>query len=176
MKKLNKGEKTLVLVIAALLLLFIFKLLIFEPLRERLSSVQQEIERARLVIRKYSDLGAHRKEILEAEKKIERYLKLKGSDEDKLAAILSKVEAEARKAGLLILDMNPVGAPKPKAMPAIYHVQLRAEADMAKFCDFIYELENADILFKIDKVKLSAKEGNPKIIKIEASILGISIT
>lgn len=175
-KTLNKRQKVLVLIIAALSLLFIFKLLIFDPLREKLSSVEYEIKRAQLVVRKYLELGQHQKEILEGQKQIERYLNLKGSDDEKKATILSRIEAEARKAGLLILDMNPVGAPDLKAMPVIYRVQLRAEADMAKACDFIYNLENADILFKIEKIDLSAKEGNPKVLKIEASILGISLS
>lgn len=175
--KLDKREKILVVVSAVLLLLLLFNLFIFKPLRERFNSVTHEIERAQLAIHKYSQLRQHQEEIIKGQKQIERYLSLKGSDEEKMAQVMSKIEAEARKSGLSILDMNPAaGGPKAKSAPIVYRIQLRAEAEgMQKIIDFIYELENADILLKIDKFNLSVKDESAKVLKIEASILGIAL-
>ena len=175
-KTLGKREKILAVAVTALLLIFTFKLLIFNPLLDKMSSAKLQIEQAQLGIRKYLELVQHKEEILNSEKQIERYLNLKGSDEEKMGVILSKIESEAHKAGLSILDMSPQPAAKTKATPSFYHVQLRAEGDIQKIFDFIYSLENSDILFKIDKLTLSSKDETSKTLKIDASILAVSLT
>ena len=162
-------------VVGGLLLLFMFKLIIFNPLLDKLSSAKLEIERAQLGIRKYLELVQQKDAILNSEKQIERYLNLKGSDEEKMSAILSRIESAAHEAGLLIQDMNPQAAPKTKSNPSIYNVQLRAEADLKKLFDFAYNLENSEILFKISKVTLSSKDETSRLLKIEATILAISL-
>jgi hypothetical protein len=175
-KTLGKREKILAASVGVLLLIFSFKLLIFNPLFDKLNSEKLDIERSQLGIRKYLELTQQKETILAAEKQIDRYLNLKGSDEEKMSAILSKIEAEARKCGLSILDMNPQGSPKTKSIPSIYRVQLRGEADMKKFFEFIYNLENSDILFKIDKVSLSVKDESSGLFKIDLSISALSLT
>lgn len=179
MRKLNKREKILVAAVGSLLLLFMFKLLIFDPLRQRLSSVKDEIGQAQLSIRKYAEIVERKDDILQAQKQVERYLSLKGNDEENMGAVLTKIESEARKSKLSILDMNPqtqVTAGKSTSSTRVYAVQLRAEADIEGIFDFIYNLENADILFKVDKLDLSIKDEGGKIIKMEARILGISLS
>ena len=57
----------------------------------------EEIEQAKVTIRKYMALEHNRTEILKAQKQIQGYSSLKGSDEDKSAMVMSKIEAEARK-------------------------------------------------------------------------------
>lgn len=176
-KNLNKREKILAISVGALLLLFIFKLLILNPLLDKLTSVKLEIEQDQLGIRKFLELVQQKEAILNTQKQIERYLKLKGSDEEKMGAILSKIESEARKSGLSILDINPqANAPTAKSAPSVYRVGLRGEGDMQKFFNFIYNLENSDILFKIEKLNLSSKDENSGLLKIDVSILAISLT
>jgi len=175
-KSLGKREKILAVMVGALLLAFIFKLLIFNPLLEKMNSAKLEIEQAQMGIRKYLELVQQKEEILKSQKQIERYLSLRGTDEEKMGVILSKIEGEARRAGLSILDLNPQQAVKTKSIPSIYRVQLRAEADMKKFFDFVYSLENSDVLFKIEKLNLSAKDETSGLVKIEVSILAISLT
>ncbi len=175
-KKLGKREKILAIAVGALALAFMFKLIIFNPLLEKMSSVKLDIERQQLGIRKYLELVQQKEDILKAQKQIERYLSLKGTDEAKMGVILSKIEALARQSGLSILDLNPQASVNPQAMPKTFHVQLRAEADVKKFFDFIYNLENSDILFKIDKLNLSSKDETSGVLKIEVNILAVSLS
>lgn len=175
MRQLSKNEKILGGVVLFLLFGFIFTQLIIVPLREKLSAVEQDIAGAKLLIRKYSGLEEEKDFLLKEYKKIERYLSLKGSDDEKMTAVLSKVESEAAKAGLTIVDMKPDASLKTKSSPSIYRIQLNAEGDIAKIFNFIYSLENTEILFKVDKVNLSVKDETTGAIKLEASILGISI-
>lgn len=176
MISLGKREKILAAAVAGLLLVFSFKVLIFGPLSEKLSLVRQDIERSELAIRKYMELLQHREEILKGQKQIDRYLNFRGSDEEKMTEALSRIEKQARQAGLSIQDLNPQPAiAGAKGAPGVYRVQLRAEGSLEKIFEFIYNLENTDILFKINKLGLSAKDEEAKTIKLDASILTVSL-
>lgn len=176
MRQLSKKEKILCGAVIFLLFGFIFTELVIAPLREKLSAVEREIDGAKLLIRKYSGLEGQKDFLLKEYRSIERYLSLKGSDDEKMTAVLSKVESEAAKAGLRIIDMKPDTSFKAKSVTAIYRIQLNAEGDITKIFNFIYSLENTDILFKVDKMNLSVKDETTGALKLEAGILGISIS
>lgn len=175
MKQLNKREKKLALIITALLFLFLFRMLIFQPLRDRLTSTQKNIQYASLLIRKHLDLSRQRDLVIKQYKQIEPYLKLKGSNEEIMAAILTKIEAEARNAGLIISDMKTEAGPKAKSNPKVYRIQLRAEGEINQIIDFIYRMENADILLRLDKVGLAAKDDSGKALKMDATVVGVAV-
>ncbi|GEM_PF-1261830 len=177
MKQLNKKEKILAIGVVISLFLYMFNGLIISPFQERLSKADQDIKQAQLLIRKNLELDQKKDSLLMENKRIERYLTLKGSDDEKMTVILSRIESEARKAGLIIIDMKPdTTAQKPKSMPVVYRIQLNAEAELNKVFNFVYNLENADILFKLEKLNLSVKDETVGIMKIEANILGIAIS
>lgn len=176
MRKFNTREKILAAAVGVLSLLFMFKILIFNPLVEKMHAAKEEIAQAQLSIRKFSEIVEQKDNILKAQKQIERYFSLTGNDEEKMASILSKIESEARKAKLSILDMNPQLTSTTVSNPKIYTVQLRAEAELEGIFDFIYNLENTDILFKVDKLDLSIKDEDSKIIKMDARILTITFS
>ncbi len=175
MKQLNKKEKTLAVAVVILLFIFLFNFLIISPFQEKIGKAGHDIKQAQLLIRKNLELEQKKDFLLKENRRIERYLTLKGTDDEKMTVILSKIESEARKAGLIIIDMKPDTAQKPKSLPVVYRIQLNAEADMRKVFSFIYSLDNADILFKFDKLNLTVKDETTGIMKIEAVILGIAI-
>lgn len=175
MKQLNKKEKVLAIGVVISLFIYMFNLLIIIPLQERLTKADQDIKHAQLLIRKNLELERRKEFLLKENKRIERYLTLQGSDDEKMTLILSRIESEARKAGLVIIDMKPDTAQRARSLPIVYRIQLNAEADMSKVFNFVYNLENTDILFKFDKLNLSVKDETTGVLKIEAIILGIAI-
>lgn len=176
MRQLNKNEKILSAVVGSLLFIFIFNIIIIKPLKEKLNTAEDEILHSQLLIRKYLEIEQQKDTLVKENKKIERYLTLKGSSDEKLTAILSKIEAEARKSGLVIVDMKPDTSQKSKSLPEIYRIQLNAEADLSKIFNFVYGLENSDILFKVEKLNLSVKDESTGVMKIESNILGVAIS
>lgn len=176
MRQLNKNEKILAIGVVIVVFIYIFKLLIVSPLQEKLSKAGLDIKQAQLLIRKNLELEQKKEFLLKENKRVERYLTLKGSDDEKMTVILSRIESEARKAGLVIIDMKPDTTQESKSLPIIYRIQLNAEADMRMIYNFVYNLENAEILFKFDKLNLSVKDEATGLMKIEANILGIAIS
>ncbi len=176
MKQLTKNEKILVSVIVILIFIFVFNGLIIKPLREKLSKAGEDVNRLQLLQRKYIGLESQREAIAAAYMQVDRYLSLKGTEDEKMTLILSKIESEARKAGLIIIDMKSDSAKsKTKSLTPVYRIRLNAEADMPKIVSFINGLENADIFLKLDKVNISVKDEETGAMKLEAIVLGISI-
>lgn len=177
MRKLTGKEKTLLVCIGLLLALFLIKSFVLGPIYEKTGIFAGEIEQSKMAIRKYLALEQRRAEILKAQKQIEDYSSLRGTDEEKSAMVMSKVEAEARRSKLQILDMNFVGSSKVKAGVAmLYRVSLRAEGQLKDLMDFINGIEGANILLQVEKIALSAKDETGSVLKIDATILGVSFS
>jgi hypothetical protein len=174
MRKLNRNEKILVFFIIFLLGVFIFRSFVISPLHERVSFYNVEIEKSKSLIRKYTLLEHNRGEILKAQKQIEGYLTLKGSNDQKSSIIMSKIESEARKSKLQILDLNSIGSSKIKGSIWVHRINLRAEGQIKDILDFISAIEEADILLQVEKLNLSGKDDSGSILKIEAVIFGVS--
>ncbi len=177
MRKLTAKEKILSLSIGLLLGLFAVKSFVLGPVYEKTAIFSEEIEQSKMAIRKYLALEHNRPEILKAQKQIEGYSSLRGSDEEKSAMVMSKVEAEARKSKLQILDMNASGSTKVKGgVVTLYRVSLRAEGQLKNILDFISGIEGVNILLQVEKITLSAKDETGSVLKIDATILGVSFS
>lgn len=174
MRKLTGKEKILAAAIGGLLILFALKIFILGPINDKTASFSQEIEQAKVTLRKYMALEHNRAEILKAQKQIAGYSSLKGSDEDKSAMVISRVESAARKSKLQILDMNSAGLTKVKGGVTLYRVNLSAEGQLKSFLDFISDIEGAGILLQVEKITLTLKDEATGLLKIDVVILGIA--
>ena len=174
MIKLNIKEKILAAAIGSLLILLALKIFILGPIYDKTSIYSQEIEQAKVAIRKYTALEHNRTEILKAQKQIEGYSSLKGSDEDKSAMVMSKIEAEARRSKLQILDMNSAGVTKIKGGVTLYRINLSSEGQLKNFLDFVSGIEGANILLQVEKIILAVKDEKVGLLKIDLVILGVS--
>jgi len=176
MKKLSKKEKILFAAAALVLAFFVLKHFVFGQIYENANIYSQEIARSKSLMRKYMALEHNRLEILKAQKQIEGYLSLSGTDEDKAAMVMSKIEAEARKAKLQIQDMNSSGVTKEKGSVTLFHISLRAEGQLKNILDFLAGLESTNILLQAEKLSLSAKDDSGSVLKIDATILGVAFS
>jgi hypothetical protein len=174
MMKLTGKEKTLAILVGLALVLFLLKSFIFGPIFEKIGIYNQEIEQSKIAIRKYMALEYNRAEILKAQKQIEGYSSLKGTDEDKTAIVMSKVEAEARKAKLQISDLSPAGASKTKGGATIYNIQLRGEGQLNNVLDFLSGIENSSTLLETEKLTLTNKDETSDALKLDVTVLGVS--
>ena len=174
MRKLNSKEKILLIIIGLLSALFVIKSFVLGPVYEKIGIYADEITQSKMAIRKYTALEYNRAEILKAQKQIEGYSTLRGSDEDKSSMIMSKIEAEARKSKLQILDMNLAGSSKAKGGVGLYRINLRSEGQLRNVLDFISGVEGENILLHVEKIALSAKDDSGSVLKMDAVILGVS--
>lgn len=177
MRKLTTKEKILSTCIGLLLGLFAIKSFVLGPIYERTAVFSDQIEKSKIAIRKYMALEHNRTEILKAQKQIEGYSSLRGSDEERSAMVMSRVEAEARRSKLQILDMNFVSSSNVKSgVVTLYRVSLRAEGQLKNILDFISGIEGSNILLQVEKIALSAKDDTGTVLKIDATISGVAFS
>ena len=174
--KLNTKEKSLAIGVGLVLIVFGLKVFVFGPILEKINLYDQEIDQSKMAIRKYMAFEHNRTEILKAQKQIEGYSSLRGSDEDKAAMVMSKVEAEARKAKLQISDMSPSSSGKIKGGASVYRIQVRGEGPMKNVLDFMSGVETANTLLQIEKITLAIKDETSDVVKIDAIVLGVSFS
>ena len=176
MRKLNSKEKILAVSVGLLLTIFALKNFVLGPIYDKTTAYGQQIEQSQMAIRKYMVLEKNRSEIIKAQKQIEGYSSFKGSDDDKLSMIMSKVELEARKSKLQILDMSPAGTSKTKNGMTVYRMSMRAEGQLKNVLDFMAGIEGASILLQVEKIALSDKDETGSVLKIDTTILGVSFS
>jgi hypothetical protein len=174
MKAFNRNEKILLFFIGFLTVVFLLKTLILSPLYGRLVNYNAQIEQYEAIIRKYMSLEHNRIEILEAREKVKGFFTLKGSDEDKAAAVMTELESEARRVKLQVQNMNYTCSSKIKGPIALHRVNLRAEGRLADMLDFISSIEKSDILIQVEKMILTVKDDTSGVLKADMNIIGIS--
>ncbi len=176
MRQLNRKEKILSIAVGTLVILFMFKSFVLGPIYAKINVYTAEIEQSKIAIRKFIALEHNRIEILKAQKQIEGYSSLRGTDEEKMANIMSKIEAQARKSKLQILDMNSAGLTKVRGGVVLYHINLRAEGQFKSVLDFISGIDESSILMQVEKINLSTKDETGTVLKIETTVLGVSFS
>ncbi len=176
MMKLSNKEKALAVLVGLVVIIFLLKSFVFGPIFEKIGVYDQEIEQSKMAIRKYMAFEYNRAEILKVQKQIEGYSSLKGTDEDKSAIVMSKVEAEARKAKLQVSDMSPAGSTKTKGGATIYNIQLRAEGKLDNVLSFLSGVENASTLLEVEKLMLTNKDETSDVLKLDVIVLGVSFS
>lgn len=176
MRELTGKEKILIAVIGVLAVLFLIKIFVLGPIYDKTNAYAQEIAQAKLIIRKYMALEHNRAQILKAQKQIVGYSSLKGSSEEKSAMVMSKIEAQARKSKLQILDMNSSGLTKVKGGVTICRINLSSEGQLKNLLNFISGVEGENILLQIERIGLAVKDEASGLLKIDMVILGIAFS
>ncbi|MFA5369731.1 MAG: hypothetical protein WC300_03325 [Candidatus Omnitrophota bacterium] len=174
MKAFNRSERILLFSVGFLAIVFFLKTFVLSPFYDRLMYYNTQIEQYEVIIRKYMALEHNRIEILNAREKVKGFFALKGSDEDKSAAVMSRMESEARRAKLQVQNMNYTGSSKIKDSIILHRVNLRAEGQLANILDFISSIERSDVLLQVEKIILTGKDDTSGLLKADINIAGIS--
>jgi hypothetical protein len=177
MRKPNAREKILAIAAAVAVFLQLLYMFVVGPSARKFRDADVDIQRLRTAIRKYYELERQRPELMDAYKRIERYLQLTGTENEKLTAVLTKIEAEAKNAGIVIVDLKPVlSQTKTSKLGASRRVHLSGEGLIENVGQFLYNLDHSDILFTVENFSLSLKDENKGVMKIDVDILGVAFS
>jgi len=173
--KLKKNEALLLYALAGLAGFFLVPKVIFGPFHEKLTGLSRDVilEEARL--KKGKGLEAEKEQILKEYEKYATYFSLQGfSDEEVVANLLKEIEKVGRSSGLAIVDMKPQQEVKTDKFSKQFYIGVKAEADMRRLVKFLFELQNSQILFSVEKMSVAPKsEESPDLI-IALTIVGVS--
>jgi hypothetical protein len=178
MKKLNARERFLAGAAAAAVFLPALYLLVIGPMVHKFRETDKGIQQLRVTIRKYYELERQQPVLMEGYKRIERYLQLKGTDNEKLTALLTTIETEAKAAGITVVDLKPVlsQTKTSKAISALSRVHLSGEGGLEQVGQFLYNLNQANIFFAVESFTLLLKDETKGTMKVEVDILGVAFS
>jgi Tfp pilus assembly protein PilO len=166
--KLSRKEKIGLFVAVVVVFLAILDRLVLAPIKERIQQINQQIQ----VNEKQLVMGLRnleQKEVVTNEyKKYARYLKDAGSDEERIAAMLSEIENLAKKSGVSLVDTKP-SQPKDTNFFKEYAIEVKAEGTMETLMIFLYQLNSSSQLLRAERLRLNLKDKDS--ITVEASIL-----
>lgn len=147
---------------------------LIEPAVDRWEAVTQAIAEKQVRLARHRRLLA-RRSVTEAEHtQYAGLARIGGSEEAEITAVLTTIEDLAGQAGVRITDIKP----QPVRTVDFYKyfgVELEAEAAVQPLMQFIYRLQTAPQVLKVDRLRLSAKTGGSNLLRAEFLISRIGI-
>lgn len=151
---LKKREQLLLYIIFGLLSAsLIFKFVVY-PFWQNNQSLNKEIARTKLKLIKYLEV-LNRRDALDKYPDSSPGLTALQHKGDSPVAILAELEHISQKTNVKILDIRPQTITRASRIKEI-SFDLRTEADIESYLNFIYEIENSIFLLKIKKILLRA--------------------
>ena len=172
--KFTKREIQIFYLCLSLLLLFILDRLVFKPLANRLLALRQEIQVTQTRLARGLRAQGQKDVIVKEYKGLENYLQLKGSDEENVSAILREIEKLSREAGLSLSDVKPKSTNN-RGLYKEYTVEVRSDASLRVLVNFLYRLNDSNILLRVDKLSSSLADENSDLLKINLVLSGIAL-
>jgi len=170
--KFTKREKAFFYIILFLIIIMVLQKFVFKPLSNRLTNLKKEIKQREMSLIKGLRLDRQRDQVLKSYKDYERYLKIKGSDEEIISEFLREIEKLSRESAISILNIKPQSTNKRKHYKE-YTIEISIEASMRDFISFLYNLNNSNLLLKVEKLILTLKDEKTDILKISVLVSGI---
>lgn len=172
--KLAKREKYILYGVMVLLFALVLERLIFNPLSERLWELNQQInaEEAKLIRGLRAEKQKDR--IISEYQSYEKYLKLKGSDEEVVSEYLREIEKLARESAVSVSYTKPQLRSE-RGIYKEYTVDVRAAATLENTITFLYNLNSSNLLLRVEKFTLSLEQETDTDLKLNLVISGMFI-
>lgn len=171
---LSKREKTIFYACLAAAFTFTTYNFLLMPISKKMEELSQKIEAKKVKLEKSSLILGKKGKIEERYNKYVDNLRLKGTDEEEVAAFLSEIESLAQKNNVRISDMKP----RPSKKIDFYKkftVDLEAEGDINQITQFIYQIQDTPQLLRVDKLRLETKSSQSQALKSYMSISKVLI-
>ncbi len=169
--RFKQREKILLYVVGGLVLVYLIEEFFFSDLYKKKKEMNQQIKIQELSLVTNLDIQRRKETILLAYKKYQSYLEMaQVSDRDAIARFLKEIEKMAQGSGVSIVNLNPQNEPEQTEGYKRYTAELRIEGGLAQIFDFLYRIQNAPLLIKLDKVAIAPKNEAASILKVDTTV------
>ncbi|MDP2939559.1 MAG: type II secretion system protein GspM [Candidatus Omnitrophota bacterium] len=160
----SQRERNILIIIVILLFIFVCYYFLFQPLTEKLSALNKEIETKELKLKKSQKILSQELSVEGEFEKYDKYLKQNSSDEQEMAALLSEIEAVAHQINIKLNDMKPRKTKRIDFYNS-FAVEIEAEGKLQEITKFIYTLQSPPHLLKAEKVRLEKTTSGSQTLK-----------
>jgi hypothetical protein len=174
-KNLTKREKYIAaatVIVAAAAILYVF---ILEPISSRWSDLDKGIVSKQAELEKDTRILSKKKSLEADYAGISKFLKGAKSEDEAVADAMAYIENTSRSDSCLIVSIKPVGVKKTGSYKEIL-IDVSAEATMAQFSKFLYDIENPEeMILTVKRFVITPKSGQQKVLKGSFLISRLSV-
>jgi hypothetical protein len=134
------------------------------PMISRWKDLRAELERSELRYEKFARVAQREDATRRAYQDIADRLKIKGSDQEEMAFLLSEIESLARDR-IRITNIKP-HAVKEFGFYKRFNVEIDCEARMEDLVGFIYEAEESESMLRLERLRVQVNSGDTGLVGV----------
>ena len=171
MKKIQlKGkQKILVYAVIGVLVCIFMGRFIFFSLGIRLKQLKQQTKLAEAKLKKGLEIQKQKDIISSDYDKYSVFLRVEKMDQRQIVEeLLKEVERIAKDSGVSLINLSPQEATEQDK--GRYKADLRMEANAAQILNFLYKIQESNLLIKLDKISVNPKDEQVSSLKADATV------
>jgi len=153
--QLNKNEKNLAWIAAALCGAYLLNSFAFSPGLNRLRSLREQVFGRAVLLTKYKKVVQYSEQIRNLYGQYSGALKAGGSIQEEISKFLQEVDQIGQRSGAHIVDMKPLNA-SPDVNFSKIRIEIEVDAVQPTLGKFLFELKNSQAMIHVDNMRISA--------------------
>jgi Tfp pilus assembly protein PilO len=170
LSRLSKREKFIVYAASFFIIMTILDRTVINPIYSKINSLNNQIKDRQASIAQDLHILAQKDRILNESKKYASFMDGTQPEEETVTGLLKEIENIANKSSLYIVDMKPSGLKEEKDNTRKYLVNLNCEGQMEQIMDFMYNIENSNMLLTIERYQISPKSRESSVAQVTMTI------
>jgi len=168
--KLKKKELFLAVIVGLLLVMFIVQKGIIQPMVSKAREKTDEIAAKEKQFAKMLRISAS-DDIIESKfEEFKTFIEASGSEEEKLAEAMRKIEELARKSKISLQDVKPEGMVELEFGGKQKTIRIITNGTQESFLRFVYLLESCDLAFSVSKLDMKVKSEESALLDIDTMV------
>ena len=172
---ISKREKVLFTLVVLVIVVSLSYAFVVEPLYKKYQDLNQEIELKDVRLKRNNKLIKEHDAINAEFNKYSEQLKIKGSDEEEMASVLSEIEKIGQSAQVYLSDVKPQPI-KDRNFYRLLGVEIKFQASMETLTKFIYDLQKSPFLLRVKRLQVNSKGQGSSLLEGTIQINKISIS
>jgi len=168
-------EKTLFILVVFVIAVSLSYAFVIEPLYKKYQDLNQEMEFKEVRLKRNNKLIREHDAINAEFNKYSEQLKIKGSDEEEMASVLSEIEKIGQSAQVYLSDVKPQPI-KDRDFYRLLGVEVKFQASMETLSKFIYNLQKSPFLLRVKRLQVNSKGQSSNLLEGTIQINKISIS
>ena len=158
-------ERLILYVMVCFILLYLLTSFIIMPVIEKVSLLNEEIEKKSILLTKYTHLAEKAPAIISLYDNLKQGIKTEVNLQHETNAFLKEIEKNADSSGLIVQGIKPLAPKKGTSHTEIY-LEIDCQGDMKSVLNFICGMENTSLLVTIPSLKISPQRNNPNVLSL----------
>ena len=169
--RLTNNQKLLLYVAAGVCFIVIVDRFFISDFRSRLNTLGQQVRLEEARLKRNLTIQKTKDTITKDYEYCKPFLELTSVDENEIiAGLLKEIENLARLSGATVINLSPYETKEEAQQYRKYRATLRLEANLQQLLNFLYNVQNSELLIKLDRMAVATKGEEVHVLRIDGII------